>query len=52
MRFPVTLIRGDGTGPEVTGAACEVLAAADAPIEWEEALGGQAAMAEFGAPMQ
>ncbi len=51
MRIPVTLIRGDGIGPEVTGATCEILAAADAPIEWEEALGGQAAMAEFGSPM-
>lgn len=31
----VTLIPGDGTGPELTSVMVEVLAAAGAPIEWE-----------------
>ncbi|MGH9446539.1 MAG: NADP-dependent isocitrate dehydrogenase [Terriglobia bacterium] len=32
----VTLIPGDGIGPEVTGAACQIIEAAGAAIEWEE----------------
>ena len=31
----VTLIPGDGIGPEVTAAVCEVVAALGAPIIWE-----------------
>ena len=38
MKYTVTLLKGDGIGPEVTEATCKVLDAADAPIEWEEAL--------------
>ncbi len=36
----VTLIPGDGIGPEVVAAAREVLAAAEVPIVWEERLAG------------
>jgi isocitrate dehydrogenase (NAD+) len=50
-RYRVTLIKGDGIGPEVTEATCKVLAAAGAPIEWEEAPGGAGAMATHGEPM-
>ena len=49
--YRVTLIKGDGIGPEVTEATCKVLAAAGAPIEWEEAPGGAGAMATHGEPM-
>ena len=45
----VTLIRGDGIGPEVTRAAQVCLEAVGADIEWEEALAGEAALAEEGA---
>jgi isocitrate dehydrogenase (NAD+) len=51
MSYRVTLIKGDGIGPEVTGATQQILAAAGAPIEWEEALGGIEAVEAFGEPM-
>ncbi len=51
MKYRVTLIKGDGIGPEVTEATVRVLNAAGAPIEWEEALGGLAAVEEHGHPM-
>ena len=41
-RIPVTIIPGDGIGPEVVAAARRVLDAAGAPIEWEEAEAGAA----------
>ncbi len=51
MRYRVTLIEGDGIGPEVTGATRRVLEAAGAPIDWEPAPGGAGAVEEFGVPM-
>ena len=47
----VTLIPGDGIGPEVTHAACEILAAAGAAIEWEPVKAGLKAGEEFGTPL-
>ena len=47
----VTLIRGDGIGPEVTGAVMTVLDAAGARIEWEEQLAGKAAVEAYGTPL-
>jgi isocitrate dehydrogenase (NAD+) len=44
----VTLIEGDGIGPEVTAAACAVLDAAGARIEWEKVPAGQAAFEQTG----
>ncbi len=35
-RIPITLIPGDGIGPEVVAAARRVVEAVGAPIEWEE----------------
>ncbi|MFO7153201.1 MAG: isocitrate dehydrogenase (NAD(+)) [Bacillota bacterium] len=40
----VTLIPGDGIGPEIVGAAVKVLEAARAPIEWEIADAGISAV--------
>lgn len=34
--IPVTLIKGDGIGPEIAAAVQRILAAADVPIAWEE----------------
>ncbi len=51
MQYRVTLIEGDGIGPEVTGATRRILDAANAPIEWEPALGGLAAIEAHGHPM-
>jgi isocitrate dehydrogenase (NAD+) len=45
----VTLIRGDGIGPEVVDAALRVLHSAGAEIEWDERVAGLAAI-EQGKP--
>jgi isocitrate dehydrogenase (NAD+) len=47
----VTLIRGDGVGPEVTDAAIRVLDAAGAAIVWDEQIAGKAAVKKFGTPI-
>ncbi len=36
MKHTITLIPGDGIGPEVTQAACTVLGASGVEIEWEQ----------------
>lgn len=40
----VTLIPGDGIGPEITEAVKEIMASAKAPIKWEPVLAGQTAL--------
>jgi isocitrate dehydrogenase (NAD+) len=47
----VTLIRGEGIGPEVVDAAVEIVAAVGARIEWQEALAGTAAIQAHGMPL-
>jgi isocitrate dehydrogenase (NAD+) len=51
MVHRVTLIPGDGIGPEVTSAARLVLEAADAPFEFEPVLSGQEAERQVGTPL-
>jgi len=51
VKHRVTLIEGDGIGPEVTGAAAEVLEAAGAPVQWERVVAGQAAWEKVGHPL-
>ena len=48
MAHRVTIISGDGIGPEVAEAARLVLDAADVGIEWIEAVAGTTALAEHG----
>ncbi|MBI3744499.1 MAG: isocitrate dehydrogenase (NAD(+)) [Chloroflexi bacterium] len=48
QRYRVTLIEGDGIGPEVARATIEVLDAAGVPIDWEPALVGEKARIETG----
>jgi isocitrate dehydrogenase (NAD+) len=48
MRYRVTLIEGDGIGPEVTGATCRILEAAGAAIDWERVPAGAAAFEKHG----
>ena len=48
MRYRVTLIEGDGIGPEVTGATRKILEAAGAPIDWEPVPAGAAAFEKYG----
>ena len=50
-KYKVSLLKGDGIGPEVTAATCRILDAADAPIEWEEAPAGLEAVKLYGVPM-
>jgi isocitrate dehydrogenase (NAD+) len=45
---PIVLIPGDGIGPEVAKATVRVLAAAEAPVEWEEHYAGVAALETLG----
>jgi isocitrate dehydrogenase (NAD+) len=40
--IPATLIPGDGIGPEIMDATLEVLAALDAPFEWDTQVAGLA----------
>ena len=48
MAQTVTLIPGDGTGPEVTEATREVIDALDVGIEWEVVEAGETVMEEEG----
>jgi isocitrate dehydrogenase (NAD+) len=47
----VTLIKGDGVGPEISAAVLTVLAAAGVKIKWEEAAAGQEALEKYGTPL-
>ena len=47
----VTLIPGDGVGPEITQAVIDILAAAGADIEWEYMAAGQGAYERQGHPL-
>lgn len=47
----VTLIPGDGVGPEITEAMRQVVEAAGVSIEWEVVQAGANAMDEYGTPL-
>ena len=51
MTHTVTLIPGDGIGPEVTDAAVMVVAAIGVPIEWERMEAGGEVATKYGAPV-
>ena len=51
MSTAVTLIPGDGIGPEITRVTERVLEAAGADIEWDRQLGGVTALEETGTPL-
>jgi isocitrate dehydrogenase (NAD+) len=51
MTYTVTLIPGDGTGPELTQALETVIAATGVPIEWERRHAGVDVMEEYGTPL-
>ena len=48
MTKKVTLIKGDGIGPEITEAVKKVFKAAQVPIEWEEENAGQTTLESVG----
>ena len=51
MRHTVTLIPGDGIGPEVTGAMRRVVDATGVGIDWEIQEAGEAVLQERGTPL-
>lgn len=51
MGKTITVIPGDGIGPEVTAATLEVLEAAGAELTWEEQLAGVAGLEALGSPI-
>lgn len=51
MTRKVTLIPGDGVGPEITRAACRVIEASGARIQWEAVEAGEAALSRYGSPL-
>ncbi|MDD5655341.1 MAG: isocitrate/isopropylmalate dehydrogenase family protein [Candidatus Omnitrophica bacterium] len=48
MKYTITLIPGDGIGPELSDAARRCVEATGVKIEWEEALAGQTALEKMG----
>jgi isocitrate dehydrogenase (NAD+) len=51
MSYRVTLVPGDGIGPEVTDAARRVAAATDVEIDWEVVDAGERAIRATGSPL-
>ena len=51
MTIKVTLIPGDGIGPEVSKATQDVITASGASIEWEVVEAGAACIAQYGTPL-
>jgi isocitrate dehydrogenase (NAD+) len=51
MTYRVTLIPGDGIGPEITEATKRVLDATGVKFDWEIGIIGQAAQDKFGTPL-
>ncbi len=51
MSYKVTLLPGDGIGPEVAGAMKKCVDATGVKIEWEELSVGEHAIAKFGTPL-
>ena len=51
MAYKVTLIPGDGSGPEVVAAAKRVVEATGVAIEWDEMEAGAAMIEKYGTPL-
>jgi isocitrate dehydrogenase (NAD+) len=51
MPHKVTLIPGDGIGPEITGAVVRIIEAAGVDIEWESFIAGAEALTRLGDPL-
>ena len=49
--YKITLLPGDGIGPDIMAATKKILAATNVPIEWEEYIAGEFAIAEYGTPL-
>jgi isocitrate dehydrogenase (NAD+) len=51
VAYSITLIPGDGIGPEVTAAARQILDASGVALEWQEAPAGQIALETLSDPL-
>jgi isocitrate dehydrogenase (NAD+) len=51
VRHPVTLIPGDGVGPEICDAAVRVIEATGVQFDWDVQQAGEASIAEYGTPL-
>ena len=51
MKHTITLIPGDGIGPEVTGAVVKILETAGLDVEWESYLAGVLALEPHGSTL-
>ena len=51
MAHRVTLLPGDGIGPEITAAVVRIIDAAGAKIDWESHLAGTEALGRSGDPL-
>ncbi len=51
MGYDVTLIPGDGIGPEITDATVKAIAATGVDCRWDLQLGGMAAVEKLGTPI-
>jgi len=51
MKHTITLIPGDGIGPEIIAAAVKVVEATGVNIEWETKFGGVQALEKFGSTL-
>src|SRR6202035_5628316 len=51
MRHSVTLVPGDGVGPEICDATVRVLEATGVTFDWDVQQAGEAAIKEFGTPL-
>ncbi|MFC1484853.1 isocitrate/isopropylmalate dehydrogenase family protein [bacterium] len=50
-KYIVTLIPGDGIGPEITEATKLVIKATGVDIEWEQVIAGEEAVEKYGTPL-
>ena len=50
-KHKITLLPGDGIGPEVTGAVVQIVQCAGVDVEWEKYAVGAEAMSRFGEPL-
>ncbi|MEO6260703.1 MAG: isocitrate/isopropylmalate family dehydrogenase, partial [Thermoanaerobaculia bacterium] len=50
-KHKITLLPGDGIGPEVTAAVVAIIECAGVEVEWEKFVVGAEALARFGDPL-
>ncbi|HKB80337.1 MAG TPA: isocitrate dehydrogenase (NAD(+)) [Thermoanaerobaculia bacterium] len=50
-KHKITLLPGDGIGPEVTAAVVAIIECAGVPVEWENYFVGSEALSRFGDPL-